>query len=347
MKRWQKLALSITASGLVLGGLVGFFWPTSMTLADTDAKPVNPFVLPLTQAAPTRPTANVPQMESTAPAALPAPALAASPIPQQRNSLQGSAVDGEVSLNPDGKVRLNLELRRVFDYYLSRAGELPNAQLLVWIEAQFDANYAPAVAAQLKLLLANYLSYARALNAATAKMQALSPAERLAAMIDLRRQMLGADLASAFFAHEQAWDQFTVQRLALAHDSTLTAGVRAQREQELVQQLPPMLAQNYVEQMALDRKLSLTLPENAGARSELRTQMFGAAAAERFSALEQTQADFSRRVRRYLAMRDQQHALSDAARAPLRAQFFSPNEAARVAALEAIGQEAELLNGHY
>ena len=50
-------------------------------------------------------------------------------------------------------------------------------------------------------------------------------------------------------------------------------------------------------------------------------------------------------MRSYLAAREKQQALSDAARAQLRAQYFNANEAARVAALEAIGQESALL-GH-
>jgi lipase chaperone LimK len=353
VKHWQKNALIMAASGLVLGGLLVFFWPKTLTLSSNipTSLPAAPLPIAHPGSSPNRARTNL-----APPAAMPVHAPTA-PLNSQaesrrsgdtadKSSLWGSDVDGAVSLNPDGKVRLNLELRRLFDYYLSRAGELEHAQLLAWIEAQFDASYAPAVAAQLKILLANYLSYGRALNAATVKLQALTPAERLAAMIDLRGKILGADMAAAFFAHEQSWDQFTIDRLALAHDSHISAGVRRQREQELIQQLPAELAQNYGEQLTLDAKLAVALPDAETARYAARAQLFGAPAAERFSALEQSQAEFEGRVRRYLTARDGLHTTTDTARAPLRTQFFSPSEAARVAALEAIGQEAVLLDRH-
>ena len=293
--------------------------------------------------------ASLPVTESTdATNAVPLAATdAANPDPANaNNSLRDTAVDGEVSLNPDGSVRLNLELRRLFDYYLSRAGEMPNAQLLVWIEAQFDASYAPAVAAQLKVLLAQYRNYLRALNAETPRLESLTPRLRLQALAELRTRTLGQAMADAFFASEQAWDSFTQDRLELARDNSISPELRAQREQELLQRLPPAMAQSYSEQKTLDSKLNVALPAAEAERFAARERLFGTEAAGRFATLDQNQAAFEGRVRSYLTAREQQHALSDAARAQLRTQYFDTNEAARVAALEAIGQEAVLLGGH-
>ncbi len=265
--------------------------------------------------------------------------------PSANNSLRDTAVDGEVSLHPDGSVRLTLELRRLFDYYLARAGEMPGAELIAWIDAQLDASYPAAVAAQLKILLGQYRSYLRALNAETPRLQALTPRLRLQALAELRTRVLGPVMADAFFASEQAWDSFTQDRLELARDHSITPEVRAQREQELLQRVPPELAQSYTEQLTLDSKLNLALPAVAAERYAAREQLFGSEAAGRFAALDQSQAAFEGRVRSYLTAREQQQANSDAARAPLRAQYFDANEATRVAALEAIGEEAVLLGG--
>lgn len=265
--------------------------------------------------------------------------------PVDDNSLRDTVVDGEASLNPDGSVRLSLELRRMFDYYLARSGEMPIGALIAWIEMQFDTRYSPAVASQLKNLFGQYRGYLRALNAESPRLQVLAPRLRLQALAELRVRTLGKAMADAFFASEHAWDSFTQDRLYLARNRSITPSVRAQREQELLQRLPPELAQNYTDQRTLDSKLMVDLPAAATERFAARERLFGTEAAGRFAALDQSQSAFDTRVRRYLTTRDQQRALSEAERGPLRAQYFDANEAARVAALEAIGEEAVLLGG--
>ena len=348
MKNRKKLLLSLAALGLLLGGLVGFWWPStrSMSAAELGITPLPVSgAAHLPAAAPTPVIASKPVTNNNNTVPLPSAAPIDSSA-EPNNSLRDTAVDGEVSLSPDGSVRLTLELRRRFDYYLSRAGEMPGAQLIIWIEAQFNASYSPAVASQLKGLLAQYRSYLRELNAQTPRLEALTPPLRLQALAELRIRTLGKEMAEAFFASEQAWDTFTQDRLELAHDSSITPALRAQREQELLQRLPHELAQSYAEQKALDSKLDVALPVAESERFAARERLFGTEAAARFAALDQNQAAFEGRVRSYLNARAQQHALSDAARAQLRAQYFDANEAARVAALEAIGQESVLLGGH-
>jgi len=346
MKTRKKLLLALAALGLLLGGLVGFWWPStrSMSMAELG---MTQLPLPAVSSSPGVAPTSLPVTISTGTNTAPLHAVEAvtNDPSSENNSLRDTAVDGEISLNPDGSVRLNLELRRMFDYYLARAGELPGAQLIVWIEAQLDANYPPAVASQLKSLLAQYRNYLRVLNAETPRLEALTPRLRLQALAELRKRVLGLAMADAFFANEHAWDTFTQDRLELARDNSITAAVRAQREQELLQRLPRELAQSYAEQKALDSKLNVDLPAAESARFAVRERLFGSEAAGRFAALDQNQAAFEGRVRSYLDAREKQQALSDAARAQLRTQYFDANEAARVAALEAIGQESVLL-GH-
>lgn len=342
----KKLFLTLAAVGLLLGGLVGFWWPTTRSMSMSELG-MTPTLLPAAANAPAvAPSPAIPSSDTANAALLQSADQEIPNATNENNSLRDTAVDGEVSLNPDGSVRLTLELRRLFDYYLSRAGEMPGAQLTKWIEAQLDARYPPAITAQLRILLGHYRNYLRALNAETPRLEALTPRLRLQALAEFRRRILGPLMADAFFASEQAWDTFTQDRLELARDNSLTPDVRAQREQELLQRLPPELAQSYAEQKTLDSKLNVALPAAQAERFAARERLFGTEAAARFSALDQSQAAFEGRVRSYLDARGQQHALSEAARGQLRAQYFDANEAARVAALEAIGQEAVLLGGH-
>jgi lipase chaperone LimK len=338
----RKRLLGATFTVLALLCAVRFFGTDADRGTATDAAAPPPLLATPSIAQRPAPKAQLP----------PAPALVAateldldadpSRSPNRASSLRGTASDGEVSINPDGSVRLTGELRRLFDYYLSRAGEMDQAQLLRWIEGEFERNYPAAVAAQLKTLLAQYQNYLRALARETPRLRLLKDGDRLAEMTTLRRQMLGATMADAFFGNEQAWDQFTQARRALASEVGMSAAERAQREQELQQQLPPDLAQAYRDQLTLDARLTQQLPADDKARFAAREQLFGTDAAARFADLDQSRAEFERRVQAYLAARTQLPATDTLARDRLRAQFFSVNEAARVSALEAIGQEAAL-----
>jgi len=346
MKIRKKPLLVLAALGLLLGGLVSFWWSSTRSIPTAELVATKPSLSAAVKAPKIAP---LPSAAISAGAnAAPLQPVSETPIASsdENNSLRGTAVDGEVSLNPDGSVRLNIELRRMFDYYLTRAGEMPIAQLLVWIEAQLDASYPPTVAAQLKRLLGQYRNYLRVLNSETPRLEALTPQLRLQALAALRTQTLGQAMADAFFASEHAWDTFSQDRLALARDSAITPAVRAQREQELLQQLPTALAQSYTEHKTLDSKLNVALPAAESERFTTRERLFGTEAAGRFAALDQSQTAFKTRVRSYLNARAQQNAVTAAARAQLRAQYFDANESARVEALEAIGQESVLLGGN-
>ena len=344
MKTHKKILFALAILGLLLGALVGVWWPSTRSISMAELG-MTPLTVPAAANLPAITPKPTPTVEAANSRPLQPFNAAANMPPVANNSLRDTAVDGEVSLNPDGSVRLNLELRRLFDYYLARAGEMPGAELIAWIEAQLDASYAPVVAAQLKILLGQYRNYLRVLNAETPRLQVLTPRLRLQALADLRSRTLGPVMAEAFFANEHAWDTFTQDRLELARDGSITPAVRAQREQELLQRLPPELARSYAEQKTLDSKLNVDLPAAVAERFTARERLFGTEAAGRFATLDQNQAAFARRVRSYLDAREQQHARSDAARAQLRAQYFDANEAARVSALEAIGEEAVLLGG--
>jgi lipase chaperone LimK len=342
-RKLRKRLIGATFSLLLLAGLVRFYersGPEAPPLA-TAPQAVVPSAEKMSPQAPTV-AAKLPV--STTPIEATEVDLDAdsSRSANRPSSLRGTAADGEVTVNPDGSVRLTGELRRLFDYYLSRAGEMDQAELLRWIAAEFERNYPAAVAMQLKTLLAQYQNYLRALARETPRLRLLKDGDRLAATIALRQQMLGSTMADAFFANEQAWDQFTQARRALAADVAISAAERAQREQELVQQLPVQLAQAYREQITLDARLTQPLPADDKARFAAREQLFGSDAAGRFAALDQSRAEFERRVRAYLIARSQLPATDAPARERLRAQFFNASEAARVAALEAIGQEAAL-----
>ena len=154
------------------------------------------------------------------------------------DSLRGSEVDGGVRLGADGRVVADRELRRLFDYFLSRLGERDpariRADLLAWLQAQ--AQLDAGARSEVLQLFDRYVELQRASAALGRSDDLAADLERLS---ELRRRELGEALAQAWFGEEEAYAASTLQRLALARDSSLDAATRAQRQAEIDAQLTP------------------------------------------------------------------------------------------------------------
>lgn len=259
------------------------------------------------------------------------------------DSLRGSDVDGGVRLDADGRVAPDRELRRLFDYFLSRLGERDPAQiradLLAWLQTQ------PQLAASVRSDVLNLFDrYVELQRASAALGRSDDIAADLKRLSELRRRELGEALAQAWFGEDEAYAASTLERLALARDTTLDAATRAQRQAEIDARLDPQqsearaastdyqLALAQTEQLAADRA-------SAAQRAQQRTELWGADAASRLAQLDEQELSWQLRLRSYAHAREQLFA--DGALAPAqRAQRlerllegFSEAERRRVLAL--------------
>lgn len=254
-------------------------------------------------------------------------------------------MDGELAFHDDGRLRIDLGLRRLFDYALSLQGEFSLAEIRQllhhWVESRHDGAVADAVLAQFERYLA--------LKQDEAQLAGISDLdERLAALMDLREQHFGAD-ADALFGDDEAYAIHTLQRLALLRDRTLSADQRAAALAELDARRPE--AERVAERDSLsaviaaehERQLAehTVSPEQA---QEERAALWGEEAAERLAALDAERAAWDARLADYAAARQRvlgDPRLSAAAResalAALRQRGFSEAEQRRIASLEAIG----------
>lgn len=264
----------------------------------------------------------------------------------ETSSLRDTEIDGGVTLDANGKVVIDLGMRRLFDYYLSLVGERDIIQIRQLLKDHLLAEYSQANAGQVLLHFDRYTDYLKALTELNIGSLA-NPEARLAQVSALRKKMLGDAMALAFFAEEEALAALTLKRMAIANDKTLSGSEKDKLLAELDH------SANYSARTEADtaalimeqtRQLD-ALQLSEAQRNAEREALWGKEAAARLARLDQQRAQWDARIEQYLQARsriDANRGLSDVARAQaianLRAQQFNDAEQRRIASLEAIGQ---------
>lgn len=222
----------------------------------------------------------------------------------KNGSLRGTEPDGGVSIGFGGHLKPDMALRHLFDYYLVLLGEtdLPGIRTLLHDDLLQRQLAAPLI----DEVMASFDRYTRYQQAAVnlANQPGLSLNEQLMQIIALRRQMLGDDVAEAFFGDEQRQQQLALQRLAIQTDHSLSAAEKAQRLQAVDATLPAVeqeaLAQtslgNTVQTQTDAFDAAQTDPDTRYAE---RAQAYGDAAAERLQQLDQIRAQWQARLDAY------------------------------------------------
>lgn len=293
-----------------------------------------------------------------------APAQAASAprlvtgLEQLPRSLAGTEVDGSAQADAAGHLKPDFALRRLFDYFLSTVGEEPQPRVRERLQAYLRSKLPPMAARQAMNLLDRYLAYqqargemgqgAPANGAADAALDLLQ--QRFDALRVLRQQHFSPAEVAAFFGDEEAEDRYTLQRLGVLRDASLSPADKAQRLKQLAASLPPALqASITVEDKVRDlNAVTQEWRDRGGTPQELRearVQLVGLDAADRLEALDQRRAQWAQRVEAYRARRAALQAdasLSaqqrEQALGQLRSESFSSQELPRVDAILEAGR---------
>lgn len=231
-------------------------------------------------------------------------------------SLTGTDVDGELKVDANGNLVLDAEVRHLFDYFLSALGEESLPALVARIRAYLRHTLPAAAAAQAEAALDDYLAYREAQSAMPATgSQAIDTVDTDALRAikaqarELRTRYMDPAVASAFYADEDAWDDYALARVDVMRDDALTPVQKAERSAALVDALPPALQESVraVSLYANLRELSDDWQQRGGTAAELRSireAAVGPEAADRLEALDAERAAWQRRVDAYLRARD-------------------------------------------
>jgi len=239
------------------------------------------------------------------------------------------------------------ELRELFEYYLAALGEETLEQLIARIQNALGTLPEPARSEAVETLGA-YLDYKLALGELeatapeAASLDADAMARQMAEVRALRRQWLDADTADAFFALEEAIDQFQVAQRQIRANESLSDKQKADRLQQAEELLPAPIRESrqQTRKFAEYQQVRQDLAGDPQALQAWREEAFGAEAAERLVQVEADQRDWEMRWQAYQKDKEDLGGLAgperDAAVERLREQYFEGPERHRARALDSI-----------
>ncbi len=233
-----------------------------------------------------------------------------------------------------------LDARRLFDYVLTASGEVSAEALRARIVHEIERRLPPGAVTEATALLDRYLAYrerVRAMAGAEGS-DAADLEARLATLVALRREMLGAEAAEAFFAEEEADARRLLEVRRVMRDPALSAEARAERvaaiDAAAEAELPP---EEREARAAMRLATTLRAAEDevrsrggdAAELQQLRERLAGPEAAGRLADLDRQRAAWQSRVDAYRAARERlanDPSLDEAARAAAtRASSTSPS----------------------
>lgn len=265
-------------------------------------------------------------------------------------SLEGTDVPaGWDRMDASGSLISTPELRQLFEHYLAALGEESLAQLVGRIQNTLAVLPEPARSEATEILGA-YLDYKLELGdleSASGGVASLDPdtmARHFAEIRALRRHWLDAETASAFFAMEEAVDDFQLAQRRIRADDSLSDEARAEQLQAAEQALPPPIreARQQTRRFSEYQQVRQQLGDDPEALQAWRENAFGGEAAARLAQVEADEQDWDDRWQAYQQDRAELETLGlagpereDAIRR-LRERYFEGPERYRAEALDSM-----------
>lgn len=242
----------------------------------------------------------------SAPPSLPQPSAAArlTPVAQEPTSLRGTQVDGELLVDARGNLVLTSQVRHLFDYFLSLIGEESGLQARQRIRDHLTAQLDEPARGQALELLETYLDYQYQLVDLEARFPVAERLEDLLAreqaVQQLRARLFSREAHEAFFAGEEIYNNFTLERLTIQQDPSLSDREKGLAIEALRENLPEEMQQLLVPQIHNDLREQTLALRAAGADEgrirQLRMGMLGPEATERLEELDRSRAEWRERV---------------------------------------------------
>lgn len=307
--------------------------------------------------APTAVTAPAPVPLTPAPPAVPStPTANPAPATPEASPRPEVEVDGAAREDASGQLLLDLALRDYLDFFLSQADQFGIEHARTALFNHASTRLGATARQQLSTVFNQYLDYKLALlelrkkpvpplQDASSQAQITQLRQVAEQVRTLRHSHLGAALSDAFFADEEAYGEFTLARLELQANPTLSAAEREQALETLEQQLPPAIQdsrQRFTEdnQRAENTRRLLQQSQDPGELRQRLARDYPPEVVERLLAEQQQDQALRQRYRDYRqeVQRLDEAGLSEAdrraQREALRQSLFSAEEQGRVQQLE-------------
>ncbi|HET8871690.1 MAG TPA: lipase secretion chaperone [Aquabacterium sp.] len=253
-------------------------------------------------------------------------------------SFMGTTPDGQLADQGQDLV-LSPALIRRFEYHLTAVGERTQEQIRAAILKDISTELNARGQKEAQRILDAYLKFKTALGSVSqpkmGEVSAVSLALHFKAIRDLRAQYFSPDEVKALFGSGDEYEDYTVRKVAITQNPSLTAAEREAQLEQLKSTLSPEGRAN-IEQPVIH--LTLAAKEQAarehGATAaeiqQIRTDLVGADAAKRLAALDKEEAAWQERIRQYKEARAKDPAQAE----QLKNTLFTPREQLRLAAYE-------------
>lgn len=236
---------------------------------------------------------------------------------------------------------VNSQTRDCFEYFITQYGENDLEQIKNHFGQFIQGKYLEPARSQILDLWTRYLKYREQLaqiQTPPSKQQDKNYFQKIFNSIqDLRKRFFSSAEIEGLFSTEDIYQNYTLDRMQILEDSSLSEVEKAQKLKERFEQLPEDWQQNLQELSKLDDLHTLTKQIKArhGSAEELRqmrTALVGAEATQRLETLDTQRSAWQQRVTSYLSGRDEiiKSNMSDSAKnqaiQQLRQQQFSSSQ---------------------
>ena len=278
------------------------------------------------------------------------------------DSLRGTTLDNALQIDAEGHLIISTNIKDLFDYFLSTITEEDLDTILLRIDEYLTHYLQEPALSEAKSILAQYVEFKYSLLALEQEMATdlaqMSQQDKVNGgyLTFLRKQMdqrnalrvqhLDLAVYETFYEEEQRYDEYTYSKLLVNSDKSLSASERLDKITEAQSTLPADVRQSMRETQITDTlkiRTEKLLAEGGDQQQvrELRREMLGDEAVQRFDKLDQQRAQWKARVNVYLTQRasilnsqglaeDELNTQVDA----LRASLFDSLEQIRVRSLE-------------
>ncbi|WP_151745443.1 lipase secretion chaperone [Acinetobacter calcoaceticus] len=278
-------------------------------------------------------------------------------------SQQDTEVNCQLKIDSSQHLVVNSQTRDCFEYFITQYGENDLEQIKIHFGKFIQGQYLEPARSQIMDLWTRYLKYREQLadiQAPSAKQQNKNYFQKIFNSIqDIRKRFFSASEIEGLFSSEDIYQNYTLDRMQILEDSSLSEIEKARKLKERFEELPEDWQHNLQELSKLDDLHTLTKQIKArnGSAEELRqmrTALVGAEATQRLETLDTQRNAWQQRVTSYLDSRDEiiKSNMSDSAKNQAiqqlrQQQFNSSQEQLRLRTFETVHDQGGELPFNY
>ncbi len=268
------------------------------------------------------------------------------------NSQKDTQINCQIRTDASNRLIVNEQTKDCFEYFITQYGEKTIEQIKADFLTYTKESYKDPVMSQLSDLWTRYMQYREQmgnLQAPTADKESAKYYQQIVNNTQSLRKKFFSDYEiQGLFGTQDTYDQYTVDRLQILEDKTLSATEKADKLKALFEKLPEDWKENLKQLNQLEdlRKLTAEIKARGGSADELsqmRTNLVGPEATLRLETLDVQRNDWKGKVTQYLSDRDtiMKSNMSDSAKQSavnqLKSQQFSnQQEQLRIETFETI-----------